>query len=231
MSELDKIKEESMRRAIEEQKKHDPLIGIKIGSKDINQWIINVLKNENGVHIESFLTILGALAGYACQASVREEAGVSHLVPEEKAFTIAQGRDGKKYFFGALINKPLAEAEYSVWSLVAGAVQHLGKTPPDIEDIFKHVAATVGGNDFGIPRIPEDHFANELPLSYLKQIWPHLSPIAMNFCDKPSELPILFGLAIQEAIFMAKDVIDPTLAATIVMESAVPMSKVDINAS
>lgn len=231
MSEFDKIIAESMQRAIEEQKKHDPLVGVKIGSKEINQRIMTFLKNEKGVHIESFLSILGTLAGYACQVSVREEMGVPDVTAEEKAFIVVQGADGKKYFFGDLLNRPLAESQYSVWGLVAGAIQHLGKTPPDIRDIFKHVSATVGGDEFGIPKIPENHFASALPLTYLKNIWPHLSPIAREFCDKPSELPILFGIAIQEAIFMAKDVIDPVVAASIAMESAVPMSKVDINAS
>lgn len=32
------------------------------------------LKNEKGVHIESLLCALGALAGYSCQAAVRAQA-------------------------------------------------------------------------------------------------------------------------------------------------------------
>jgi hypothetical protein len=39
---------------------------------------------------------------------------------------------------------------------------------------------------------------------------------------------MVFAIAIQKAILMGKDVIDPTLAGTIVMECAVPMSKVDL---
>jgi hypothetical protein len=38
----------------------------------------------------------------------------------------------------------------------------------------------------------------------------------------------LFSLAIQEAIGMSKSVIAPDLAPRIVMESAIPMSKVDL---
>jgi hypothetical protein len=115
-----------------------------------------------------------------------------------------------------------------VWSLTAGTVQQLGKPLPDLTDIFKHAAATVGGAQFGIPRLPEGHRAGDLPINYLKAGWPKLLPIAQRFCDEPTHLPIVFALAIQKAILMGKDVIDPTLAGTIVMECAVPMSKVDL---
>ena len=38
----------------------------------------------------------------------------------------------------------------------------------------------------------------------------------------------MLALSIQQVIVMAKDAIEPGLALTIVMESAVPMSKVDV---
>jgi len=39
--------------------------------------------------------------------------------------------------------------------------------------------------------------------------------------------PVLLGIAIQQAMYLGKGIIDPGLAVSIVMESAVPMSKVD----
>jgi hypothetical protein len=62
-------------------------------------------------------------------------------------------------------------------------------------------------------------------------LWPQLFPLAQKFCDKPSDWPILFGVAIQEIIFASKDLIDPDLALRIVMESAVPMSKIYVGAN
>ncbi len=47
-----------------------------------------------------------------------------------------------------------------------------------------------------------------------------------QFCDRPMERPILLGLAAQQAIEMGKDVIPPAEAAKLVMECAVPMSKI-----
>jgi hypothetical protein len=206
----------------------DALAKVKLGGREVFQRITQGLKNERGVHVESLLACLGALAGYACQAAVRENSASAGASSPENALTVATGADGRKYFFGDPLNRLLAEDRGSVWSFTAGAVQHLGKPLPDIEGIFQHVASTVGGAEFGIPRIPAGHRLGDLPINYLKAVWPQLLPIAKRFADEPAHLPMIYGLAIQHAIFAARNLIDPTLAATIAMECAVPMSKVDL---
>ena len=214
---------------LERQKKNDPLIGPKMGAKQVNNSLIRGMRNTKGVHIESYLTALGALAGYSCQMSVREALQRSNLPPEENhVLVVANGADGKKYFFGDALNKPLAEDPYSVWGLAAGAAQKMGAKLPDIGEIFSHVAATVGRRDFGVPRLPEDRQPDKRPVEYVKAVWPTLLPVVKSFCDDPAEWPMLFAIAVQETIFMAKDVIEPGLAVTVVMESAVPMSKIDL---
>jgi hypothetical protein len=222
---------EAMKRAIESKRKEDPLIGAKIGSKEVVQRLIGALKTENGVHIESLLSALGSLAGYACQESIRAEFVYIKGNPEIKVFSIAGGADGKNYYFGDMLNKPLAESQYSVWGLAAATAQHLGsKELINLNDIFAHVSGTVGGASFGIPRIPENHMPADPPSNYVKFIWPKLLPLVKEYCAQPAEWPILYGLAIQEVLNMSKGVIDPTLALSIVMECAIPMSKVDLNA-
>lgn len=216
-------------QTIAEKRQEDPLIGAKMGSQEIFHRVMRGMKDEKGVHIESLLCALGALAGYACQASLRTEFVQEKGLSENQVFVIVGGTDGRPYFFGDLVNKPLAESQYSVWSLAAGAVQHLGVNPTiDLGEIFKYVSQTVGGERFGIPRIPEGHKPADLPSNFVKYLWPGLLPVAKQFCPA-SEWPILFGLAAQEAILQGKDIIDPLLALSIVMESAIPMSKVDFN--
>jgi hypothetical protein len=65
-------------------------------------------------------------------------------------------------------------------------------------------------------------------VNYLKALWPTLFPTVKLFCPNPVDWPILFSLAIQEAIAMGKSVIPPDLSLKIIMESAIPMSKVDL---
>ncbi|HIQ14149.1 MAG TPA: hypothetical protein EYH38_01080 [Leucothrix sp.] len=219
--------ERALMNAINEKKKTDPLVGIKIGSKEVVQRLMQGLKNEKGVHIESLLAILGSLAGYSCHMAFRDELVNSGKHQEKGVFTIVETRDGSKYYFGDLPNKPLVEGQFSVWGLVAGITQHLQKSKlPDINTIFSHVSGTVGDSQFGIPRIPEKHKPGDLPINYVASIWPTLLPVIDMFCDKPTERPILLGLAIQQVIEMGKDVIPPLMAAQLVMECAVPMSKI-----
>jgi hypothetical protein len=215
-------------RVIEEKRKTDPLIGAKIGAKEVSQRLLNGMKTEKGVHIESLLCALGAVAGYSCQANLRAQA-VMKGIPETAPFTVVKTADGRQYFFGDPLNQALAEAQLSVWGLAAGAARQAGSTTlPDIQSIFKRVSETVGHETFGIPQLPENHRAGDLPINYVKALWPVLLPIAKQFCQKPSEWPVLFGLSIQDAIEKGKSVIAPDLALKIVMESAIPMSKIDL---
>lgn len=180
-------------------------------------------------HVESLLCALGALAGYACQANLRAQA-IAKGVDPNAPFNIVKTSDGKRYFFGDPLNKALAEDKLSVWSLSAGAAQHVGATSlPDINEIFKHTASSLGSEAFGVPRYPEGHSAGDLPINYVKGLWPALLPIVKKFAPEPVLWPLLFAVALQNAIEMSKGAIAPELALSLVMEAAIPMSKVDLD--
>lgn len=221
----------SLLRAIDERRKTDPLIGAKIGAKEVNTRLANALRTENGVHMETLLHIIGSLAGYSCQASIRARV-LEKGLPEDSAFMVVEGADKRRYFFGTPLNQPLAQSQYSVWAVVAGGAQQAGCSAlPDLHAIFKHVTGSIGGEQFGIPQIPDQYRAGDLPINYLKSMWAVFFPLAEMFCAQPEEWPILFGLAAQEIILDGKSVLDPCMAAKIVMECAVPMSKVDLTAA
>jgi hypothetical protein len=222
---------DALLRAAEDGRSADPLIGAKIGGKEVFQRLVHGMRSERGVHIESLLCALGALAGYSCQAGLRAKA-VQDGLPETAPLITVKTQAGRQFFFGDPLNHALVESQYSVWSLAAAAAQHNGSAQlPDIKEIFQHVAATVGQDAFGIPRLPADHQASDSPINYLKALWPALLPVVRQFCPQPSEWPILFGIAVQEAIDAGKDVLPPEVALTIVMECAIPMSKVDLEAA
>jgi len=220
--------EDALFRQIAEKSKTDPLIGAKIGKKEILQRLLDAMKTERGVHVESLLCVLGALAGYACQASVRAQA-VARGLPETALLVVAETKDGNTYYFGDNLNKPLAESQYSVWNLAGGGAQQYGcNALPDVVGIFKYATETGGTPAFGKPRVPDGHAAHDLPINYVKALWPALFPIIQKFCVNPEHWPILLALSIQDAIGMGKQTLDPCIALQIVMESAVPMSKVKL---
>jgi hypothetical protein len=196
------------------------------GGEYVLDRVIHAMQDEKGIHAESLLTCLGALAGYACQVYVRQAGSLPGSDPRNFALTMVETRDGSKYCSGDALNRPLAESAYSVWELMCGAVQKAGQPPPDLAEIFKHVAGTLGGSEFGVPRIPEGNRPRHLPIVYLKDLWPQISPIAWRFCSKPLQLPMVFGIAAHRAIEQMKDVLDPALGARMAMECAVAMSKV-----
>lgn len=224
------VQKQALLNAIAEKKKENPLLGMKIGSQEVVQRLIQELQDEKGVHIESLLAVLGSLAGYSCHMASREELVNSEKHLEKEVFTVISGADGKNYYFGDLPNKYLVENQYSIWRLIVGITQHLQEQQepelPDINSIFSHVSSTVGGHEFGIPRISEKHKPRDLPINYVTSMWTVLLPIIDKFCENPMERPILLGLAIQQLIEMGKDIISPLIAAEIVMECAIPMSKI-----
>jgi hypothetical protein len=219
--------ESELLERVKEMSGKDPLIGAKIGGKELAQRMLAVMKTERGVHVESILGALGSLAGYACQASVRARARAQGL-DETALFMRAEGADGKVYFFGDDLNRPLAEDQHSVWSIAAGGAEAAGCGDiPDPSDIFRHVAATVGSPEFGLPRLPPEHPMHDTPINYVEAFWPEVFRLTSKFCPDPDHWPILLGLAIQDVMAQAKGVLDPCLDLQIVTECAVPMSKID----
>jgi len=219
---------EALFAAIREQRKTDPLAGAKFGGQEIYLRLLEGMKDEQGVHLESMLCALGALAGYACQASLRART-VAEGKPADSAFSIAKSANGHQYYFGEAMNAALLEDQYSVWSLAAGGAEHAGAQEfCDLEELLGHTAKSVGSPTFGVPRLPEDHRPAMVPAEYLKVLWPALTPVLEMFCEQPEEWPIVYGVAIQKTLEASKEVLEPGLALKIVMESAVPMARVDL---
>ena len=219
---------DALMRAIAEQSKSDPLIGAKIGSKELFQILIRGLKTDKGVHVESLVVALGALAGYSCQASVRALAK-SKNIAETSVFTIIGTKDGQKYFYGDALNKPLSEDKYSVLSLAGGGAKAAGcNSFLDVNEVFIHVTQTVGKAEFGLVRYGKSFKASDTPLGFVKGLWPVLLPTIQKFCPNPEHWPILVAITIQDTIIWAKEVIDPGEALRLTMEAAVPMSKVNL---
>lgn len=170
------------------------------GAEYVLYRIWATLQSHEGIHAESLLACVGALAGYACQAYARRT--------------------------GARAELPLIASPLSVWALVRRSLQKQQKPFPDIDEISAHVTRTLGTSGFGVPRVADDgHRPHKLPVVYLTQLWPQILPIAQRFCRRPAQLPVLFGIALQRALEHTTDRLNPTVGASIAMECAVAMSK------
>jgi hypothetical protein len=203
-----------------------------MAAKEITNRLFERYRDTHGdVSYPDVFNALGALAGFGCQMALREGFVKKGLVPEDKAFVVVATRDGARYYFGPLLNNCLASQnkdQVSVWSMTAGAAQMSGKHDlPDIKNIAENSARNVGGERFGVPRIPEPYRIREMPTDVVKRDWASMRDLLVaNKVD-----PILWGLSFafsaQNLIFEQKDRFDAGVAAKIVMEAAWPMSKID----
>lgn len=207
----------------------DAMSAAREGGLEVFACLTARLKKDGRVHIESMLCALGAVAGYACQAQLRAQARAGGLA-EEAAFHAVTAADGKRYFFGDLLNGLLVSPRMSVWTVCSGAMGMAGKAGLlDANAIFEHAAASVGSAAYGMPRLPAAHQPFEAPLVYLKALWPAVAPIAARHCPDPAHWSMLFCAALKRTLQVAEGTIAPELAFRLVMESAVAMSKVDLD--
>lgn len=200
--------------------------GARRASREVLGLVMTALKDQRGIHLESLYCALGALAGRACQESVRARA-LAEGKAADAGFEVVTTSDGRSYFFGDALNQPLAEDRVSLWSLVAGAAAHDGaRQLPDVAEIFAHNARVLGTEQFGVPRLPPEHPAQGRPLDYASKLWPAVRPVVAEFAGEPKMWPVAIGLAIQELMAQTRGNVPPEIVARIVMESAIPVSKV-----
>jgi hypothetical protein len=134
---------------------------------------------------------------------------------------------GEIFFFGDAVNLFLFAAlpgRLSFMSLVGRAVTQASDSP-NIAELAGHVARTVGGPEFGHPRLPPSVELAELPRAALARNWGKVSHILRD--QRPAEWPVFIAAAAFRIIFGSKDAVAPPLALKILFEAAVPMSKLN----
>jgi hypothetical protein len=195
----------------------------------IADWLMRELKDQRGIHCETLLTVIGALAGYAAQQALWEGMVKPGKLAIAQAFKVVETSSGATYFFGDTLDSLLVSMEpkhVSVWKIVAGsALTAGGDHLPNPADLLRHCAATAGTSAFGLPRLPDDHLPSILPRAAVERFWPG-ARLLLSLAD-PLQWPLLMAHAAQKLMLAMKGSIAPDLAVKIVMEAAVPMSRVD----
>jgi hypothetical protein len=197
-------------------------------SKDIVDWLMVELRDGRGIHCETMLTVLGSLAGFAAQQSVWSATMAAGIMPQQ-AFMVMRTKSGESFYFNEAVNQLLVstkEGTASVWQLVGEIAQRAGAQQlPDLMAMFKHTSSVIGTEQFGVPRLPQQHMPRYLPREALNRFWPKARALMEH--TKVELWPMWLGMAAARTIMVMKDACAPDLACTIVMEAAVPMSKVD----
>ncbi|HEX4442199.1 MAG TPA: hypothetical protein VHZ81_01390 [Galbitalea sp.] len=187
------------------------------------EHLMNELATGKGIHLESILSALGALAGRACQVAALEGFARQELGYAGLSLATVTGTDGSEYYFGDAINRPLTERPYSVWDLVAAEAARLGATLPDMAELFQHNAAMVGQPSYGVPRWAPETFG-EAPQTYLP-LWDRYLPLIRKSAPKTQLWPVVCGIAVQQLFQKLVGQFDLGVQTRVVMDCAIAMAK------
>jgi hypothetical protein len=212
---------------------------------DLGVGLMNSLKTARGIHSETLLTVIGALAGFAAQnAALNLIASGTPSVVTPRSFAVVSAKPGEIYLYGDAINVFLFPELGSVMplcALIAGAAVSAGVKEADLPntgEIAAHVASVLGSDEFGKLRMRPGVEPQLQPLAALLRFWPKTRdvlarpPVKRLFRRQESLLqeihwPIVLGLVASQYIAMTKQVLNPSIGAALVMESAVITSKID----
>jgi hypothetical protein len=207
----------------------DLYVRAKAAADLIGPGAMSVATSERGVHVESMLVALGAVAGVGCQVAARLSPPPEAVGSDDTVRWVeARGADGRSYFLGDAGNHYLLEAPMSLWNVAAGVLQRLDAgPPPDIIEIVRHVAGTIGTDHFGAIRFPPGTSAAHAPTDYLSRLWPEVRERLGRSDLAVSEWCVGFGIAAQIMLMAAQEAINPVAGLSILMETAVAMAKID----
>lgn len=195
----------------------------------ILSFLIEQVRDDDGIHPETILSAGGALCGFAAQRAVWLTMIEQQRMPIEKVFVVVDTKDGSRFLFSDAVNHLLASEDpkiLSTWRLVRDAAIKCGaKSLPDLEQIFARTAAGVGSTPFPSFSTPEAHRPREAPAAALRRFWPSVGGALDRTCDGPMHWPFVLGFVCSGLVAMSRSELDPAIAATLVMESAVAMSK------
>jgi hypothetical protein len=166
---------------------------IAIGS--LREWLLKALKTERGVHVETLLVSVGALAGFAAQSAVfvrlakrdiplppdaatMSPEALNDYLLSSKLLAIAAPQSGERYYMGDLINGYLVQEDqtrdHPLWAIVAAAAIETAMKAaelPDCDAIFARVASRIGTPEFDVLQVAE-HRPQMSPRLALDTLWP-----------------------------------------------------------
>jgi hypothetical protein len=210
---------------------------------DIGGYIMAKYGGEDGSHLQAAnaVSALGALAGVFAQAQARAMMASGALAQNASSLVEAITSDGQHYYFGDAINACLMEGTRerpAFWNMAAAVAQDpeiASKVVP--AEIAGHAARVLGGPEFGVPRIDAKYALSEMPIDAVRAHAPVLLSRFRQIKVAPANLMLAFGAVAQGlAPFAAGEhgdvhanVAMPRLEIVrLYMESAIPMSKLDL---
>jgi len=169
---------------------------------------------------------------------------VSEYLRTKGLFVTVTTQSGETLYFGDLINGYLVHGanskyRFTLWNVVAASALEAGLKQADLPDtgaMFRRIAETAGKPDFGIPTAPRGHQPWLTPRKALNLFWPHAKVIftrtdgpgpAQGHSVAPEHWPLIGVIVANQIVRNTKSTLNPRIGLSLLMESAIAMSKVD----
>lgn len=214
---------------------------IQQASREIGGFALTAYRDKKGVlHAANAVSAIGAWAGALAQAQARALLVTGALPRTDTALLEVKVKSGERYFFGDSINACLLDGDAkspSFWQMAAPIAGPGNAANIDVLEIAKHTAGEIGNKTFGKPRVDARYKLSEQPIDALRLHGPVLANRLVEMQLPTTHLMPTFGLVAQSfAQFAAGQVKDapvnvamaPVDIVRLYMESAVPMSKLDL---
>jgi len=216
-------------KTVREKAASDPMLIYQSTAHEVIETTLAILTDDKGVHIETALGLTAAVAGHACAeigCAKRAAAGASFNPRDFESFAEIRTKSGERFVTGNWVNKWFVDDRLSFCQLVLAGAKEFGATDvPSLEDIARNTIQILGTEAFGTPRLPDAHRPALPPKELLIRFGPHIVPKLSLFSDAPEVAPISLGIAAQNLMARAKDIIAPDMAATILLECAFPTAR------
>jgi hypothetical protein len=167
------------------------VVNLAIGS--LRDSLAKWLASERGVHAETLLVSIGAIAGFAAQCAVNERIRkrdipgattdmpgpeLSKLLHDRGLAVSVTAKSGETYVFGDLINGYLVRQPTTVdqplFAFLAAAAIEAGVKPAELQDVvpmFAHASKTIGTPEYGILHPPPPLAPQLTPREALARFW------------------------------------------------------------
>jgi len=191
------------------------------------------MKVDGQVHAETYVAAAGVISGYAAQRTLLAQGQAEHS-------EIATTTDGREFLFGDPINHALMGQlpgdTVGIVDVAIGAAMAIGLKQPQLNEVsrhFEYVASQIGTPFF--PSVPENHRPHRDADELLGVLWPwtleFLNADFEDFHRRFGSVPQewwrdVVAQSIGRTITDVKEVLEPEIAKTIAIESAIYGSKV-----
>ncbi|MDE6728920.1 MAG: hypothetical protein K2J80_13450 [Oscillospiraceae bacterium] len=191
-------------RTVDEQREKDPYIGAKLAGKEIYANLIEMLKTEKGVHIESLLAVIGAVGGYECMSgimtaldAVLAEGNTLAGAGGALSILVADTMSGEKYLFGDCVGN-----EFCMFCMNAAKASE----PPlsMLKPLSELAAKTAGSHEYWAT--PFNSVVGTSPKALSEMFRGKFETTFSVFCVYPQERVIAMAIAAQLAVEQAANV-------------------------